>query len=49
MNIFFQEMQLGKILEGWNLFLWSANSTIKFHRNEYIFSRNANWKNPWGM
>jgi len=37
MNIFFKEVKLGKIFEGWNLVLWRANATLRFHRNEYIF------------
>jgi len=48
-NIFFQEMELEKILEGCNLVLWKANSILRFHRNEYIFPKGVTWKNPWGM
>jgi len=49
MNIFFQEVKLGNILEGYNLVLRSMNSTLRFHWNEYIFPRGGTWKNPWGM
>jgi len=49
MNIFFQEVELGKIFEGLNLVLWRASSTLRFRWNEYIFSRGETWKNSWGM
>ena len=49
MNTFFRELELGKILEGWNLALWRANTTLRFHQNEYIFPRVWTRKNPWRM
>jgi len=49
MNIFFQEVELKKILEGKNLVLWRPSSTLRFHWNEYTFKRCGTWKNPWRM
>jgi len=49
MNTFFWEIEFGKILEGWNIILWIANSTLRFYQNEYIFPRGGTRKNSWGI
>ena len=48
-NTYFWELDLWKILEGWNIVLWRAKWPLRFHWNEYIYPRVGTRKNPWGM